>query len=345
LSHWVSVTSGRFIPLVFALVLSACSESESFSVASQAIVDGTVSGIKDDATVVLKTPGGLCSAVLVAPNLVMTARHCIAVVNRTDTLDCKIDGTSASNTPLISGDYKPSEIWIYLGPGSTWGATPKVKRVVSTESTTVCRNDLALVELEEPISDYPILPIRLLKNTYTKEKMTVIGFGHTGAASAIRLRYRREGVEVLRVGPNRFNAQGGQAVRGTFVVSQGPCQGDSGGPAIAESTGAIAGIYSIMASDDCSSPSAIGVYVQVAEYYELVLQTFDEIGVEPWLEGDPPPAYLEQNSNTSNEGCALRSPSSHKTMRFLPLGIVGFIYGLKRFRRRGSRRNTRKTPP
>ena len=345
MSHWVPVTSGRLFSVVFALLLSACSESESFSIATQAIVDGTVSGIKDDAIVALATREGRCSAVLVAPNLVMTARHCIAIVNRTDNLRCKIDGTSSSDTPLITGDYKPSEIWINLGPGSTWGTTPKVKRVVSTESMTVCRNDLALVELEEPISGYPILPIRLLKNTYAKEKMTVIGFGQTDAKSETQLRYRREGVDVLRVGPNRFDAQGGQAVPGTFVVSQGPCQGDSGGPAIAESTGAIAGIYSIMASDDCTSPSAIGVYVQVAEYYKLVLQTFDEIGVEPWLEGDPPPAYLEQNSNTSNEGCSLRSPSSHETMRFLPLGIVWFIYGLKRFRRRGSRRNKRKTPP
>jgi secreted trypsin-like serine protease len=42
------------------------------------IVNGTVSGAADDAVVRLLLPGALCSATLIAPDLLLTAHHCVA---------------------------------------------------------------------------------------------------------------------------------------------------------------------------------------------------------------------------------------------------------------------------
>ena len=224
-------------------LVMGCGESESIGRFDQAIVNGTPSGRQDDAVVSLETPGGRCTATLIAPNLVMTARHCVAVVNRTDGLACTLDGESVNDKGLITKDYDVSEISISIGPGSTPYRPLKPTKIISTGSPTVCRNDLTLLVLEQPVKGMANMPLRLLRPTNVGESMTLVGFGQNEALTGLGIRRRREGVDVLRVGPNRFEEQGGQAVRGTFVVSQGPCKGDSGGPAIAETTGAVAGVY------------------------------------------------------------------------------------------------------
>jgi hypothetical protein len=145
------------------------------------------------------------------------------------------------------------------------------------------------------------MPLRLLRPTLVGERMTVIGFGVTENTKQLPVRRRREGLVVETVGPNRFDENGGQAVRGTFMVGQGPCSGDSGGPAIAESTGAIAGVYSILGAESCTEENAANVFVQLAEYDELISQAFDAVGREPWYEGEAAPG-----DKTASSGCSFR---------------------------------------
>lgn len=322
----------RYWPLLGVSIsfLAGCGDFEVVGATHQAIIDGSPSGLVDDAVLALNTPGGDCSASLVAPNLVMTARHCIAVVGRAEGLACTLDGESANDRGLITQDYDVTEVDIFVGPGSSPLRTRKVTKVISTGSPTVCRNDLALLVLEEPVDNYPILPLRLLRPTSVGETVTIVGFGQTEASSSTRIRQRREGVDVVRVGANRFDEQGGQAVRGTFVVSQGPCQGDSGGPAIAESTGAIAGIYSIKSTEDCTAPTATGVYTQIAEFYELVLRAFDEAGAEPWLEGEAAPSTTEPNSN-----CAFRPSHRDRVSSWWTLAMGSLLLAVRRRVARG----------
>jgi MYXO-CTERM domain-containing protein len=273
----------------------------------------------DDAVVRLVAPLGNCSATLVAPNLVVTARHCLAVVNRVDGLACNPDGTSANDLGLITRDFEPSEIGFSFGPGSDVDKWIEAKRFFSTGSQTVCMNDIALVELSRPIDDWPLMPLRLLRPTHVGESLTVVGYGRAEASSPGGIRRRRTGTDVLTVGPNRFDDDGGQAVRGTFVVGQGPCSGDSGGPAISEKTGAIVGVYSILGAQSCEERDARNVFVQIAEYEELVREAFDAVGESPWYEGESSP---NEEGEISTGGCSVSSSRTSRTGFVLALGIA-----------------------
>ena len=283
-----------------SLLLHGCADAEPTAIAEEPILFGVPTGLKDDAVLRLSSPSGMCSAALVAPNLVVTARHCVAVVEREAGLACNPDGTSANNKGLITRDFQPSEIAVYVGPGNSV-PSPVVfgKQFFSTGSQTVCRNDLTFVLLSKALDAVPILPIRMTRQTNVGEKMSVVGFGQTEHLGDLVLRRRRDGLTVLRVGPNRFSSAADQAVEGTFVVGQGPCQGDSGGPALSDATGAIAGVYSIKATENCADDNATAVYVQLAEYYDLIVEAFDSAGAQPWLEGEPRP------DSVSPSGCAV----------------------------------------
>jgi hypothetical protein len=324
--------------LVLAL-LTACgeigpvAEQSPGAVAEQRIVFGEPSGIADDAVVRLRAPLGSCTASLVAPNLVLTARHCLAVVNRLDGLACNPDGTSANGLGLITRDFEASEISFSPGPGGDSDAWIPGKRLFSTGSQTVCMNDVALVELERPLDDWPILPLRLLRPTELGESVTIVGFGKAETDTSQLIRRRRTGLEVLTVGANRFDENGGQAVRGTFVVGQGPCAGDSGGPAISEKTGAILGVYSILGAQACDEKNARNVFVQLAEYDALMQEAFDAVGATPWYEGESAP----NASATSSDGCAMAPSRGDLWRGVLVLGLT-ILAGLRVRRFRGGSR-------
>jgi hypothetical protein len=303
---------------------------EETAVAQQPVVYGQPSGQADDAVVNIQSPGGNCSGTLVAPNQVLTARHCLAIFDRTAPLGCNQDGTSVTDAGNIASDYEPAEVAIIPGPGGCYESPIAAKRFFSTGSQTVCRNDLALIELAAPIVDGPTMPLRLLRPTSVGESMTIVGFGQSDNLDEVSVRRRRAGLSVLTVGANRFDDHGGMAVDGTFVLSQGACHGDSGGPAIAETTGAVAGVYSIKLAEDCTDPTATGVFVQVAEYYELILNTFDELGAEPWFEGEREPTA---NGDSSAKGCSLTAATGARENS----GMVAALFSLWALRRRGAR--------
>lgn len=315
-----------------SVALVGCGEVEFPVVSQQPIVYGQVSGQADDAVVYLQSPGGNCSGTLVAPNLVLTARHCFAIVDRLGDLGCNQDGVSVTDAGNISNDYEPAEISVLIGPAGCTDEPVLAKRFFSTGSQTVCRNDLALIELATEIMDWPMMPMRLLRPTSVGETMSIMGFGRTDDSDDIPVRRRRDGLSVLAVGANRFDANGGMAVAGTFVLSQGACHGDSGGPAKTESTGAVAGVYSINGAKDCADPTAIGVYVQIAEYYDLILNAFDSVGAQPWLEGEPMPSA----DHASASGCSMRFVTGASGLVFVE-AITAFWLLLRRLGRNDNR--------
>jgi hypothetical protein len=328
----------KSVAVVSALALvSACSVPEAgpeLGQARQAIVNGERSDETDDAAVYVLTRTSnnnriFCTGSLIAPNLVLTALHCI-----THTVDgsfsCRPDGTIDSNT---SGDgtigqlVTAANVEIYLGV--TPAAEPDAvgQRLIGTGTTQICKNDLGLVILDRAL-DAPLLPLRLESATNVGEMVRIVGYGQT-ETSGTSGRFFRSGRRIVDVGPETDEEPTQTTAPRTFVVGEGPCHGDSGGPAISEQTGAVLGVYSLAAANTCTSVGVRNVFTRAAPFSALILSAFDAAGAEPLLEE----VETVAPSTEKNEGCAL-APGQSEGHGSAWLGVLAGVAGVWLARRR-----------
>lgn len=275
--------------------------------AIQPIVGGTTSGANQDAVVLLArfasgVRQSLCTATLVAPNLALTARHC---VSQTDSVaGCAPDGTAATGA-VVHTDYPASSLAVYAAKdGATADSTDEKKAsahgatLVVDDATTICDHDAAFVVLDRVVEG-GLAPIRLGPPTKA-DALTAVGFGvvDTGALPATRM--QRADVTLLAgVGPwafpedPRYGAGPAEA-----AVGESACAGDSGSPLLAKS-GAVVGVASRAGNgkprdpsniaSSCTGDTAHVVYTHLDAAKPLVMRAFATAGHAPWLEGEPDP--------------------------------------------------------
>jgi hypothetical protein len=320
--------------MAFASACGAPAPEAELGSARQAIVNGEPSDESDDSAVYVFTRGTVsgdttCTGSVIAPNLVVTALHCITHTME-GTFTCKPDGTlapSPSGYGTIGQLVTPSQVEIYAGAST--GAEPDAvgARLIGTGTSQICKNDLGLVVLDRDL-DLPILPLRLERGVAVSEMVRVVGYGQT-ETSGTSGRFRRSGRRVIDVGPASDSDPIGTAAPRTFVVNEGPCHGDSGGPAISEETGALLGVYSLAAASSCTSVGARNVFTRLAPFSSLILGTFDQIGVEPVLED-----AVEAPSSTvkKDNGCSLGSAPASGAATWL--AFLGGAAGVWLARRR-----------
>jgi hypothetical protein len=125
----------------------------------EAVIGGTVSGPEDDAVVriIARQPepydDGGCTGVLLAPNVLLTALHCVSVYDGPKTFSCHPDGTldPSWDGGWIGQTLDPASIEVYFGTALTSpSAAPDAHaaRVFGTGATSVCVDDVALVVLD-----------------------------------------------------------------------------------------------------------------------------------------------------------------------------------------------------
>ncbi len=269
----------------------------------QAIMDGEESVPELDGAMRINvgaSTGVVCTGSLVAPNLVITAHHCVAQLDERDGFACTMEGeldTSVGSGGYLGGDVEPETVHVYGGvnPGAEPSAT--AKQIIAPFSDNICQNDIALLVLDRDV-DLPLVPLRLDSPTKVGELMTMVGYGvnETGLAS----RRQRAGNPVLAVGPSDVNPdQTGSAPR-TFMLGPGACTGDSGGPALSDDTGAAVGVFSILGGV-CGTDFAHTTYTQIAPFAVWIRDTFNEVGGEPILEEVPEDPDLRR----SETGCSV----------------------------------------
>lgn len=203
--------------------------------------------------------GALCTSTLIAPNLLLTARHCVSPGTGEDHVLC---GDSVLGEP-----YPPSSFFATNdarpGEGSPFFRAAEVR--VPGENVDTCGYDIALIILEEnvpPALSSPAVP-RIDRDVTPGEKYTAVGYGvnEDGDPNHSRMQLTDLSVECE---PGTC----GEGVESTeFRGETGICSGDSGGPALDED-GKVVGVVS-RGGPGCSTP----VYGTVTAWSDFLIQT------------------------------------------------------------------------
>jgi MYXO-CTERM domain-containing protein len=293
----------RKLVIAFALLAVACGVSpqhadEKAAAKSSSIIDGTASSIDQDSVLLITIAGrGGCTGTLVAPNLVLTARHC--VTQTSGGAVCKTDGTAYDGGELGS-NFSVGSLLVYKGQLASAmaddpsKASAKGKQLFVETTSTYCDSDVAFILLDRNVSA-PVAPIRLTEGAREGELVTAVGWGLTEEGRLPSKRLQRAGIKVEGVGPLSWDSSTDIGLaKSEFMTGEGTCSGDSGGPAFA-STGAVVGVVSRGGNgeegggvDSCLGANTIGIYTHLAHKRTLVDRAFKASGYQVRDEGTPP---------------------------------------------------------
>lgn len=236
----------------------------------------------------------LCTGALVAPNLVLTARHCISK-NVATTVICDEHGKSG-NGDHLGADVAISSISVYTGPSPKFAEAPKAyaRELVHDASNILCDRDIAFIVLDRKLENITLAHVRVGRSLTPGEAIRSVGYGKNDMSLPTGTRIRRPNIPVLAVG-QAVSKTKTPLGRHEFEVGLSTCQGDSGGPAISEATGAVVGVVSRggACADDFGH-----IYTTTTGHTELFERAFDLAGASPVLE--PGDEFVE-NPTTSDE--------------------------------------------
>lgn len=199
--------------------------------------------------------GGGCSGSLIAPNLVLTAQHCVAPTGS--------EGV-ACGLSRFGPTYDENSLFVTTETEfPRFGYFTVQEIIVPIEQGNFCGNDIALLLLAQNVPSRDAIPLtpRLNEPVINGERFTAAGFGHTGQGDGAGVRRSIENRRVICSGFQNGCQDNNQGIYvNEWVGDDGTCQGDSGGPAL-DASEQVIGVLS-RGPEGCIYP----VYTDVIRY-------------------------------------------------------------------------------
>ena len=243
-------------------------------------VDNAVVGI-----VIFQGGVGMCSGTLIAPNLILTARHCVAETQPEVLCNSSTFGaTYGANSFFITTDWNGPELAQMGNINGNWFQADKV--MVSPDSSDVCGNDMALIRLEGagvPASITAPLAPRVDEMVGAGEQYIAIGYGGTNDNG--------DGYGRRRILEDLFTKCVGNCPayyvdnEHEWEGDHGICQGDSGGPAL-DLQRRVIGVTS-RGIENCERPIYGSVFAWADWIKQNALEAAQAGGYDPapWVTG------------------------------------------------------------
>lgn len=257
----------RFLPFLTAAlaVLASCSDAGGGgpdlvpnAVASAAgdIVGGHSDRGRDPAVVAIDLGGeGLCTGTLVAPHVVMTARHCVSYT--VSAPDCD------SLLPQVFGERDPTSLSILVG-NDVWSAMTAAwgRELIVPPGDRLCDADIAFIVLDREVADVEPIAVELEADVQINQQLRAVGFGRRGDGKASGRKYVREHVPVVDTSAFEFH------------VGEATCSGDSGGPALDEESGSAIGVVS-RGGPTCEGSFVHNIYTRADAFSSLLFEALE----------------------------------------------------------------------